>query len=112
MKKKNKKNRVSIPIRKEDLVSTSLEDVIKESMKEPGFRRGYNEAMDRIRLAKQLYDIRKLKRMTQKTVAQRTGMPQSVIARIESGKHGMSIETLTKMAVALGKQVTLVDITK
>jgi transcriptional regulator with XRE-family HTH domain len=46
--------------------------------------------------------------MTQALVAQKAGMPQSVIARIESGNHSMSFDTLVKVAHALGKKVKIV----
>jgi len=111
MRQKQKKTWKSIPFRKEDLVLTPLEDIIKESMKDPGFRREYTQAAQRIKLAKQLYDIRKAKRMTQKSVADKASMPQSVIARLESGEHSASIATLGKVASALGKQIALIDAT-
>jgi ribosome-binding protein aMBF1 (putative translation factor) len=109
MSAKKKKTWKSIPVRKEDLVWTPLEDIIKESMKSPVFRREYKQAMSRIRLAKELYDVRKAKHMTQKAVADKALMPQSVIARLESGEHSASIATLSKVASALGKQIALVD---
>ena len=41
-------------------------------------------------------------------MADRAGMPQSVIARIESGTRGMSLDTLGKIAIVLGKKIELV----
>ena len=46
--------------------------------------------------------------MTQAAVAREADMPQSVIARLESGTHSVSVATLSKVANALGKQVELV----
>ncbi len=46
--------------------------------------------------------------MTQAEVAQKTDMPQSVIARIESGTHSFSIATLHKIARVFNKHVGLV----
>jgi len=111
MRKKQKKTWRSIPFKKEDMVLYRFEDVVKESMKSPEFRREYTQALQRIKLAKQLYDIRKAKRMTQKSVADKASMPQSVIARLESGEHSASIATLGKVASALGKQIALIDAT-
>ncbi len=61
-----------------------------------------------LRLAKQIRALRIAHRMTQRVVAQRSGMPQSVIARIESGSRGISVDTLGRVAHALGKKVQLV----
>lgn len=46
--------------------------------------------------------------MTQAAVARKVDMPQSVIARLESGTHSVSVDTLSKVALALGKKVELV----
>ena len=47
-------------------------------------------------------------RVIQWAVAQKSGMPQSVIARIESGDRGISVDTLGRIAHTLGKEVQLV----
>lgn len=45
-------------------------------------------------------DIRGLRRMTQETLAERTGMPRSNIAAIERGKN-VTLETLHRIARGL-----------
>ncbi|HEY4510844.1 MAG TPA: helix-turn-helix transcriptional regulator [Candidatus Paceibacterota bacterium] len=56
--------------------------------------------------------IRKLhtaKKLTQKAVAKRANkMPQSVVARLESGEHSFSLDTLQRLALVFGKEVRLV----
>lgn len=86
----------------------SLEQVVTKSSKNKAFKEAYNEELARLHLAQKLREIRSTRRLTQKTVADRAGMPQSVIARIESGTHGVSVETLGKIAAVLGKRVELV----
>ena len=105
---KNKKHRdKQIPVRKEDLVWYSFEDVLKNAMKKKGFREAYEELQLRRRIAQQVRESRAAKKMTQKGVAHKAGMPQSVVARIESGEHGISVDTLGRVAHALGKEVIL-----
>ena len=84
----------------------TLDEVFKKKNKE--FQRGYREEDMRIRLAKKIRETRIAKNLTQKAVAQRASMPQSVIARLESGEHTVSLETLGRIAHALGKAVALV----
>ena len=48
-----------------------------------------------------------MKELTQKMLAQRVGMSQSVIARIESGERGISVDTLGRVAHAIGKKIQL-----
>jgi DNA-binding phage protein len=86
----------------------SFDQVFSKAAKTREFKNAYNEEMNRIRLAKQLKDIREKKNLTQLAVARKTAMPQSVIARIESGSHSVSLDTLNKVAHALGKRVELV----
>lgn len=84
----------------------SLDEVFKKKTKE--FQRGYQEESARIELAKKIKAAREKQKLTQKTVAKMASMPQSVIARLESGEHGVSVDTLGKVAHALGKQIDLV----
>lgn len=101
-------NKKTINIRKEDLVWHSFDDLLKKWMKNKDFREGYEEALARRRMAHQVRSLRTAKKMTQKAVAEKAEMPQSVIARIESGEHSASFETISRIAHALGKKVELV----
>ncbi len=86
----------------------SLGHVVRESSKDATFKRAYDEELARLNMAQKIRALRAAKRMTQKTVADRAGMPQSVIARIESGTRGMSLDTLGKIAAVLGRKIELV----
>ncbi len=52
-------------------------------------------------------ETRIAKKLTQKDVAEKADMPQSVIARVESGKHSPSLYTLERIANVLDKEVQL-----
>lgn len=69
---------------------------------------GYERELSQLRLAKQLRDARIERKLTQKAVADKVGVPQSVIARAESGTHGFSVDTLERIASAFGKRIQLV----
>jgi ribosome-binding protein aMBF1 (putative translation factor) len=86
----------------------SFDEVFGKVSKKKEFRKAYDEEIVRLRLARQIRDIRTANRMTQGVVAQKSGMPQSVIARIESGDRGISVDTLGRIAHTLGKEVQLV----
>jgi len=90
------------------LVWHSFDEVFGKSSRKKSFRRAYDEEIVRLRLARQIRDIRTAHQMTQLGVAQKSGMPQSVVARIESGDRGISVETLGRIAHTLGKEVQLV----
>lgn len=86
-----------------------FEEFLKERFKDKSFRKGYLEKLAKLRLAHQIAVLRRKKRMTQKQVAEKAGMPQSVIARIESGRHSFSIATLHKIAGVFDTRIALVS---
>ncbi|MGC9599611.1 MAG: helix-turn-helix transcriptional regulator [Minisyncoccia bacterium] len=93
----------------EKLKFIPFEKVLKEELKNPAFRKGFTEEVNRLRLAYQIKVLRQKKNMTQKQVAAKASMPQSVVARIESGKHPVSLATLYRIAHVFNKQIALVD---
>ena len=71
-----------VKLTKKDLKWRSFEDVFKGLSKSKAFKEAYAEEITRRRLAKQICDLRISRQMTQRVVAQRSGMPQSVIANL------------------------------
>lgn len=93
----------------EKLEFISFEEALREQMKLPGFKEGYHAEINRLRVAYQLKMLRKKKKLTQRQVAEKAKMPQSVIARLESGTHGVSLDTLYRIADVFDKQVGFVE---
>ncbi|HMN42711.1 MAG TPA: helix-turn-helix domain-containing protein [Phycisphaerales bacterium] len=54
-------------------------------------------------------EVRNQKGLTQEQLAEKTGLPQSHLSRIENAKHSPSRVTLEKIADALGVPVKLFD---
>ena len=109
---KTKKHGMRVPLTKKDLKWYTLDQVFGKVSKTKEFQKGYREETVRIRLSRRIRDIRIEKKLTQEAVAERASMPQSVIARLESGEHSISVDTLGKVAGALGKQIALVESSK
>lgn len=82
--------------------------ILKKELKSKKFEDFYNEEITRLKLSNKIKELRTKKKMTQESFAQKVNMPQSVIARVESGKHTISLSTLDKIAHALGKKIELV----
>ena len=87
---------------------TSLDTIIARKIKNDRFHRLFSEEMGRLKLAHEIKVLRQKKGMTQREVALKADMPQSVVARIESGTHSFSIATLHKIARVFDKQISLV----
>ena len=86
----------------------SLKDVLDKALKSRKFTEAYNEEIFRLKMAIEIRNLRIKKRFTQESFAEKAQMPQSVVARIESGKHSISLDTLNRVAQALGKEVQLI----
>jgi DNA-binding XRE family transcriptional regulator len=86
----------------------TFEETFAKMLRSTKFRKGYEEEMARLRLVRQIREIRMAKKMSQRTFAAKIGMPQSVIARLETGRHNISLSTLLQIATAFSKQVKLV----
>jgi len=64
--------------------------------------------VDGARLGARLRLLRKQAGLTQAEVARRTGIHRPNIARVEAGRHTPSLETLTRLATAIGVPTTQV----
>ena len=58
-------------------------------------------------LLTQLFLARRRAQVTQSELADKAGLAQSAVARIEAGKHNPSLQTLLKLADKLDMRITL-----
>lgn len=86
----------------------TFEEMLKKQMKIKGFKEGYEKEVARLNMIYQIKQARLAKKMTQEKLAKKADMPQSVIARLESGRRGLSFVTISKIATALDKKIQLV----
>ena len=66
------------------------------------------ELSDRIRIGRRIEDLRKQAGLSQRDLAERCGIAQSTVYRIEAGKFSPRLDLLENIANALGKIVDLV----
>lgn len=85
----------------------TMEETFRKIYRSRKLREAHEEELARLKLAYQIRQLRTTKRLTQKTLAKKTNMPQSVIARMEGGKHSVTLGTLYRVAHAFGKEVQL-----
>jgi DNA-binding XRE family transcriptional regulator len=69
----------------------------------PALRRWIDQVSERLRT------LRSEAGLTQAEMAERSGLPQSHISRLENGRHSPSRATLEKIAAALGRPVSDFD---
>ena len=67
-----------------------------------------NGEVDGVRLGQRIRELRLAAGLTQAELARRTGIHRPNIARVEAGRHTPSLETLSRLATAIGVPTTRV----
>jgi DNA-binding XRE family transcriptional regulator len=67
-----------------------------------------NPEVDGVKLGKRIRELRLAAGLTQAELARRTGIHRPNIARVEAGRHTPSLETLARLATAIGVPTTRV----
>lgn len=84
---------------------TNFDKYMNEQMKNPKFRKEYDALAPQYEIIEQIIRERAAQNITQKELAERTGLKQSNISRLESGNYNPSVEFLQKIANGLGKEL-------
>jgi transcriptional regulator with XRE-family HTH domain len=80
----------------------------KELLKDKTVRAEYEKLLPEYELAKSIIEQRLRKKMTQGEIAQKAGIPQSTVSRIEGLTHGLpKLSTLKKIANALDAKLII-----
>ena len=87
---------------------TSVDDLHKEWMKKPAYRREYEALEEEFSLTAALIEARARAGLTQAQVAQRMNTTQAVVARLEGGGSKPSTSTLEKYAKATGSRLKII----
>lgn len=84
----------------------NFKEYLNEQLKDPNFKREFNNETTKLESAIAVTNVRKASGLSQRQLADISQVPQSTIARIERGDN-TSVDTLTKIANALGKKLTV-----
>ena len=80
---------------------------LKEQMANPEFKKEWDKNELEYQLMMMILKARNEQHLTQSELAERTGIRQSNISRIEKGQALPSISTLSKIAHGLGKELQI-----
>jgi DNA-binding XRE family transcriptional regulator len=80
-------------------------DDLQEQLKDPEFAKAYKEMESEYEIVRHLIVGRAEKNLTQAELANRTGIPQAHISRIENANYNPSLAYLKRLAVGLGKEL-------
>ena len=90
----------------------TLTEALKEQMKDETFKKEYESLGPEYELISSLIDARKLNHVTQKQLADATGIAQLDISKIENGSGNPTIKILKRLADGLGMNLKIEFIAK
>jgi ribosome-binding protein aMBF1 (putative translation factor) len=85
----------------------TLEDDLKKRLKNPVFRKAWEESEVEYRLMTQLIEARLKGKLSQRALAKKVGTSQSAIARIEGMDANPSLSLLKRIAHALNTKLQI-----
>ena len=86
--------------------NVNFKDYLNQQLQDPQFKQEFENETTKLESAIAVTHVRKEAGLTQRELANVSKVPQSTIARIETGAN-TSVDTLTKIAIALGKKLTV-----
>lgn len=86
---------------------SDFQKYLDQQMKDPEFVAEYEAQRPEYEAIRAVIAARIESHMTQKELAEKTGIRQSNISRIENGSNSPTVETLARIAAGLGKQLKI-----
>ena len=80
----------------------TLKEYKTKRMQNPDFEKAYDEVQPEMNVIRAMIDARIAQNMTQKELAERTGIAQTEISRLENGTRNPSIKLLQRLADGMG----------
>lgn len=88
-------------------MSSNFNDYLSQKMKDPAFKAEYDALEPEFSIIQAMIDARKASGLTQKQLAEKTGIAQADISKLESGNANPSLRTLRRLAEGMGMQIKL-----
>lgn len=80
----------------------TFEELKKECLQDPEVAKEYQEIQPEMAVIRAILDARNESHLTQKELAEKTGINQSEISKLENGTRNPSIKLLQKLADGMG----------
>lgn len=89
-------------------MTISINELIaRKKASSPQFAAEFEKEKQKLNVAVAVAQLRDELGMTQRELAEKSGKPQSTIARIENGSMNVSFNVLYEIATSVGKEVTI-----
>ena len=81
---------------------TNFKDFLAEQLEDPEIRAEWDALQPEFAIVQAMIDARKKSGLTQKQLADKTGIAQSDISKLETGNANPSLKTLQRLASGMG----------
>lgn len=88
-------------------MTNRFDDFLQEQLADPQVRAEYDALEPEFTIMQAMIDARKASGMTQKQLAEKTGINQADISKLEHGNANPSLRTLQRLAKGMGKRLTI-----
>lgn len=86
---------------------STYRDFLDEQLKDPEFKAEYEGLEPEFAIIRAMIEARQSAGLTQKQLAEKTGIDQSEISRYENGNGNPSLRTLQRLAQGMGMRMKL-----
>ncbi len=86
---------------------TNYKDFLNEQLQNEKFKKEYDALDAEFSIVQTMIDARKVSGLTQKDLAERTGIAQADISKLENGNANPSLKTLQRLADGMGMKLKL-----
>ena len=86
---------------------TQFNEFLEEQLRDPVLKKAYDALEAEFSIMQALIDARKQSGLTQKQLAERTGIAQADISRLERGIGNPSLKTLHRLAEGMGMRLKI-----
>lgn len=88
-------------------MAKTFKELLINELKNPEFKKEWENLDAEFQIIRAMVDARKEKDITQKELSELTGIAQADISKIENGNANPSINTLKRLAKAMGKKLKI-----
>lgn len=86
---------------------TSYKDFLNDQLQDEAFKKEYDALDAEFSVIQAILDARRASGLTQKDLADRTGIAQADISKLENGNANPSLKTLQRLADGMGMKLKL-----
>lgn len=86
---------------------SEFQDYLQEQLKDPEFKKEWDDIQPEMDVIRAMVDTRIGQNLTQKQLAERTGIDQADISKLENGTRNPSLKLLKRLAKGMGMQLKI-----